>query len=149
MNLIAQIEKPIQKFVTNNSYKLLSETSSKTILNNCYQSIPNISYELLSDKPFQIILANYYQTTQYKLLLEKSLQTIPTNYYQKMISNHVYIWWYICKHYKISKVGLAILQHYMHEMVKKYPKKHYTKNQSVASLKPLGLKKLLSEGFAN
>ena len=38
----------------------------------------------------------------------------------------------MCKHHKIFTVRLAIFQHHMDETVKQYPKKHYTKNQSVA-----------------
>ena len=75
----------MKKCITNNSHKLLSETSVQTILVNCYQRIPNISYKLLSDKPFQIILNNYYQT----LLSTTTWEFIPsdsyTNFYQRTL----------------------------------------------------------------
>ena len=79
------MKNPVQKFITNNSYKLLLETSVQTILNNCYQSIPNIFYKLLSDKPFHIILTNYYQT----LLSTTIWEFIPSdsckNFYQRTL----------------------------------------------------------------
>ena len=76
---------PIQKFIRNNPYELLPETSVQTILNKCYQSIPNISYKLISDKPFQIILTNYYQTLLSTTIWEFIPSDSYTNFYQRTL----------------------------------------------------------------
>ena len=122
----------IQKFITNNSYKLLLETSVQTILNNCYQSIPNISYKLLSDKPFQIILTNYYQTLLSTTIWEFIPSDSYTNFYQRTLEttltnllskNHfkqyISILWFQTTHYKQlpEKSLQTILTNYYQKMI--------------------------------
>ena len=91
----------IQKFITNNSSKLLSETSVQAILNNYYHSILNISYKLLSDKPFQIILTNFikhhlvlisensFQVILIQTFITELLKQHLQTYYQRIFSNNI------------------------------------------------------------
>ena len=91
----------IQKFITNNSSKLLSETSVQAILNNYYHSILNISNKLLSDKPFQIILTNFikhhlvlisensFQVILIQTFITELLKQHLQTYYQRIFSNNI------------------------------------------------------------
>ena len=130
-----KLKNPIQKFITNNSYKLLLKTSVQIILNNCYQSIPNISYKLLSDKPFQIILTNYYQTLLSTTIWEFIPSNSYTNFCQRtpettitnLLSKNQFIQYISTKsfqatHYKLlpEKSLQTIIRNYYQKMISHY-----------------------------
>ena len=134
----------IQKFITNNFYKLLCRPQSKTILNNHYQSIPNISYKLLSDKPFQIILTNYYQTSEAAAqtcsvkkppatLLKKRLwhRCFPVNFakFLKTPFFTEHLWWLLLKHYLVllsdNSFQAIFIQTFIWELLKQHLQTYY------------------------
>ena len=69
--------------MSNNTYKLLSEKSIKTILRNHYQKSH-------CKRCIETIIREIMPNNSCKLLPEKLLQTIFINYYLKIVSNNTY-----------------------------------------------------------
>ena len=66
----------IKYIIPNNSYKLLSEKSSKQFLQTITEIIPNHFYKLLPEKSFETILTNSYHRSHFK----QCFQTILNDY---------------------------------------------------------------------